>query len=401
MTKAKNTLAFTTHRLSQITPPEKGRAYYRDTMTHGLVFVITANNSRTFYFSKRIDGKPIRIKIGDYPTISIYTARQTTHKFLGEIAQGQNPYLNIKKRVKSVKLKELFNHWIEVHAKKRKKTWTHDIRTFNNHVKPLQEKTIHSITKEDIINLHKYIGEHSGNYQANRTIELIRATYSVANQLGYTGENPCKYVEPYPEIPRERFIKPHEFAQFYNALTKQTPLYRDLFFITLLTGQRKTNVCQMKWNDVDLENKLWYVAGITLKNGSPLAVILAEPVVDVLKNRYNSKNKHPEWVFPSTMKKDAPIKNPAHAWERLRKESGLTDLRIHDLRRTFGSWQAIGGTSLHIIGKTLGHKSINSTNIYAHLITEPIRESVTNATQRMLEYCRINDSGNKNTNEVK
>ncbi|MDR0337761.1 MAG: tyrosine-type recombinase/integrase [Planctomycetaceae bacterium] len=389
MAKPKNAITFTMQRLSKITPPEKGRVYYRDTATSGLVFVITANNSRTFYFSKRINRKPVRIKIGNYPAISIDTARQAAHRFLGEIAQGQNPYINIKKRVKSVTLKELFLHWLEVHAKKRKKTWKQNTRTFNQHVKPLHDKTLNNITKNDIIALHQHIGRHSGTYQANRTIEIIRSIYSVADQLGYTGENPCIHVERYPEYPRERFIRPHEFAQFYAALCKQEPLYRDLFFTILLTGQRKNNVCRMQWRDIDFENKLWYVSGITLKNGSPLAVVLSDPVIEVLQARRDDRHKHPEWVFPSKRGKDRPVGNPTDAWDKLRKESGLTDLRIHDLRRTFGSWQAINGTSLHIIGKALGHKSIHSTKIYAHLITEPIRDAVTNATQKMLEYCRI------------
>jgi integrase len=68
--------------------------------------------------------------------------------------------------------------------------------------------------------------------------------------------------------------------------------------------------------------------------------------------------------------------DPKKAWERVRERSGLADVRMHDLRRTLGSWQALSGTSLQIIGKSLGHKSMKATEVYARLTTDPVRESV-------------------------
>jgi len=70
----------------------------------------------------------------------------------------------------------------------------------------------------------------------------------------------------------------------------------------------------------------------------------------------------------------------------LLKRAGLADkdLRQHDLRRTLGSYQAAGGTSLGIIGKSLGHKSLAATAIYAQLDLDPVRESVLSATRTMI-----------------
>ncbi len=66
--------------------------------------------------------------------------------------------------------------------------------------------------------------------------------------------------------------------------------------------------------------------------------------------------------------------------------SSIMDVWIHDLRRTFGSYQSMGGTSLHIIGKSLGHKSIAATQVYARLQMEPFRNSVEKAIDQM--FCR-------------
>ena len=58
---------------------------------------------------------------------------------------------------------------------------------------------------------------------------------------------------------------------------------------------------------------------------------------------------------------------------------------MHDVRRTFGSYQAITGSSLQIIGKSLGHRSQDATQVYAHLYMDPVRASVERATAAMLE----------------
>lgn len=166
---------------------------------------------------------------------------------------------------------------------------------------------------------------------------------------------------------------------------EEVPLWRDLLFMLLFTGQRKRNVCKMQWKDIDMERGLWYVAGEQLKNGSPLVVVLPTQSLEILKMRHNSPSKHEDWVFPSERGTGAVVE-PKKAWERVRTRSGLTDVRMHDLRRTLGSWQALTGTSLQIIGKSLGHKSMKATEVYARLTTDPVREVVEKATQKMAEH---------------
>jgi integrase len=69
--------------------------------------------------------------------------------------------------------------------------------------------------------------------------------------------------------------------------------------------------------------------------------------------------------------------------------SDIGDLRIHDLRRSLGSWQAISGASLAIIGNSLGHKSADATMIYARLSLDPVRASLNTATSAMLQAAGV------------
>ena len=79
---------------------------------------------------------------------------------------------------------------------------------------------------------------------------------------------------------------------------------------------------------------------------------------------------------------------PKVAWKKVLEAAGIENLRLHDLRRTLGSWQARQGASLQVIGKSLGHRSQAATAIYSRLHIDPIRESVQSATTAMLEAGR-------------
>lgn len=82
---------------------------------------------------------------------------------------------------------------------------------------------------------------------------------------------------------------------------------------------------------------------------------------------------------------------PKKGWKRILERAGIDNLRIHDLRRTLGSWQAKTGASLAIIGKSLNHKNQNTTAIYARLDLDPVRDSVNKATSAMMQAAGLNN----------
>jgi integrase len=113
-------------------------------------------------------------------------------------------------------------------------------------------------------------------------------------------------------------------------------------------------------------------------------VALTPEAVEILKDR-EKRSDDSAWVFPSK-RGDGHITNFKRGWKKLLERAKLADkgLRQHDLRRTLGSYQAAGGTSLGIIGKSLGHKSLAATAMYAQLDLDPVRESVLSATRTMI-----------------
>jgi integrase len=87
------------------------------------------------------------------------------------------------------------------------------------------------------------------------------------------------------------------------------------------------------------------------------------------------------------------VVDPRKSWARVLKRSGIADLRPHDLRRSLGSWQAIAGASLQVIGASLGHKDPKATAVYSRLLVDPIRTSVNGAVQSMLEAANGKGAG--------
>lgn len=120
------------------------------------------------------------------------------------------------------------------------------------------------------------------------------------------------------------------------------------------------------------------------KKGESLTCPLTDKAIELLKQMKETAIS--DWVFPSKTSATGHFVEPKKAWKNLLKRAGIEDLRIHDLRRTLGSYQAINGSSLQIIGRSLGHKTIQATQIYARLINEPIRNSTNGAIDRMMSY---------------
>ena len=106
----------------------------------------------------------------------------------------------------------------------------------------------------------------------------------------------------------------------------------------------------------------------------------------LLKIKQNAKS---EWVLPSKKSVSGHFNSPKRSWEMLLKRAGIENLRLHDLRRTMGSYQAISGASLNIIGKSLGHKSTSATQVYARLSMDPIRDSMQKATDMMMDFLNV------------
>jgi integrase len=302
----------------------------------------------------------------------------------GEIVMGKDPQSEKRTVRNEMKFGELFEIYMERYSKRHKRSWRYDEREVNKFLPHWFRRKISSITQDDVYRLFHKIADEHGIYQANRMLERIRAIYNKAIEWGWEGRNPALGIKKFREKSRDRFLLPEEMSRFFDALAQEENVTaRDFIMMALLTGARKSNVLAMSWKDISLENQIWRIPDT--KNGEPHNVPLSPQALEILHKRKQIQKlceQESPYVFPGEGK-EGHFADPKKPWQRLRKNAGLEDLRLHDLRRTLGSWQALQGTSTAIIGKSLGHKSMQSTAVYERLTLEPVRQSVQNATEAL------------------
>lgn len=399
----KNKFNFTQKKLEDLPLPEQGkRTSYRDEKKSGLVLVVYPTGRKVYQLYKKFQGRPVRVTLGTFPEMGVEEARREATIKDGELAKGTNPNVEKHKIRNEMTFKELFHDYMERYSKLQKKSWQYDEREVNKFLSHWFNRKINSIEKYEVVRLQERIFKENGLYQANRILERLRAIYNKAIEWGWEGQNPTNGIKKLKEKARDRFVQPNELPLLFKAVENEyNEVARDFVFVALLTGARKTNTLQMQWRDIDLVHARWRIP--ETKNGEPQTVHLSDTVLERLKERKLASNGS-KWVFPSDSEAGY-LADPKKAWTSIRqyatillweqsehlkkiientKENlgeyydvgtlfrtvekkaeaqdlelpeGLTDLRLHDLRRTFGSYQAITGASMQVIGKTLGHKS--------------------------------------------
>jgi integrase len=389
-------LDFSKRLLETLRPPAEGRTWVYDATLPGLALMITDRDARAFYLYKKIRGRPQRIRIGGFEEITVDQARKLCARKLGDIADGADPQAEKRAVREETTLGELWT-WFLAQARLRKRSFGTDEHRWKNHLSGWSSRRLSSITSADVAALHTRIGREKPA-TANRVLALLSTMFNRARAIGYAGGNPCAGVQRFPEESRERFLNADELARFMAAVDKQPGLFRDFFLTCLWTGQRQGNVRAMRWDELDMKAATWTIPGAKFKNGRSLTVHLSAPALAILKQREKGlpKSGEPiEWVFPQVHDRRRQITNPAKRWDRVREAAKLPDVRIHDLRRTAGSWMAATGANLSAIGKSLGHRNTATTAVYARLDLSGVKGAVDVATAAMQAAMKPKTNGRK------
>lgn len=397
MSTSSNRINFTKDALTAIKLPKEGsRTVYHDSKTIGLQLRVTPSGVKTFSYFRRIkNGNPERITLGRFPDLTIENARIKAARLNAAIAEGSNPASVIRTSKTEMTLEVLFNEYME-RAGNHNKRPDKPKDIFRLHLSGIKSKKLSSIKHSEIDRLHKKIGSNTGQVTANIVLKLLHVMFNKAiNEWRiWQGDNPAHGIKKFKEQSRDRFIQSDELPIFFKALQEEeNTTLRDYILISLLTGARRSNILAMNWDQVNFKRAEWRIP--VTKNDTPQVVTLSPEAIDILKQRFKTKGNS-NFVFPGTGKSGHLIE-PKNGWKRIKERAGISDLRIHDLRRTLGSWQARTGASLVIIGKSLNHKSPQSTSIYARLDLDPVRDSVNTATSAIMKAAKKQLKHDKNT----
>lgn len=382
-------IPFTKDEIKGLPLPEQGvRVDYQDTKTAGLQLRVTSRGVKTFSFLRRINGSLERITLGRFPEVTLEQARAKIALITAEIVKGENPAKVKRAHREEPTLAEVFDLFIPGKRKRSgqplsERTKTDYRDSLRIHLFKIKDLKLSQIGRDDVRRAHATATKISPA-SANRAVAIISSVYNYAiDELGiYAGANPAAKIKKNFEAPRERFAQADEMPRLFAAMAED-PLGA-FFLLALLTGARRANLQAMRKNEINLDEGIWRIP-IT-KNGTSQNVTLSPEAVIILRNRIDATDS--DFVFPGTGK-TGHLTEPKTAWARILKKAEIEDLRIHDLRRTLGSWQAKTGASLTIIGKSLNHKTHQATAIYARLDLDPVRASVNTATTAILHAAGV------------
>ena len=163
-----------------------------------------------------------------------------------------------------------------------------------------------------------------------------------------------------------------ELRRLSEAIKKsENPMLEPIISMLILTGARKSEVLNARWEDFDLNRRLWRIS--YTKTGKSRTIPLSESAQAVLERIPKIENCPYVFVNPDTGK---PFNAIYNSWNTARKRAGLEDLRIHDLRHSFASFLINGGRTIYEVGELLGHTQVKTTMRYAHLANETLMEAV-------------------------
>lgn len=389
-----NRINFTERALENLPIPSTGQVVYYDTGSRdGLCVIITYGGTKTYYAYMKFQGTPKRIKIGRVGQTKLHDARRQAHTLKEMADNGQDPTLQRRENLNDITFRQFYENIYKPEYSliyKKPHSVENDDSVFKHRLSQFHNRKLLSIKPDEIERLHAETQKTHSPYTANRVLSLIKHMYVIAVKKGLMGlrGNPAGGIRKFTEKSRDRFLSGDELKRFWAALCDvKNDVFKNYVMISLFTGMRRNNVLTMRWEHVDFASGLIYVPDS--KGGQPLQIPMVNQVRELLLKI--SQGKKSGWVLPSKKSASGHFEDPKRPWQELLRVADIKDMRIHDLRRTMGSWQAISGASLPIIGKSLGHKSTSATQVYSRLTVDPIRDSMQTATDKMLGF--VGESG--------
>jgi integrase len=352
------------------TPCPKGKRKLDlfDTQTKGLLLEVR-ERGRTYYLRYQSDrGVTRQMRLADARDVSLSQARQLADRARNQIAMGEDP-AEAKDQLRKVPtFAEFIEHDFLPHIRSYKRSWACDVSLLNNHLLPvLGKQYLDAISRRDVqrlITSRREMGKAPGT--CDRILILARYIFTLALKWKVPGvkSNPAKEVDLLRvDNKRERFLNEDEVRRLYSAvLTSDNPMLKYIVPMLLLTGARKREVLDARWEDFDADNRLWRIP--FTKSGKPRTVPMSDGVMALLDTVPRVVGSVYVFPNPETCKPYVTIHN---AWNTVRKRAGLREVRLHDLRHSFASILINSGRSLYEVQHLLGHTQIKTTERYAHL----------------------------------
>ena len=344
--------------------PLTGRAVYTDTTVPGLAFRVSAgtpSNSagrRDWLLRYRPRGQQQKaVALGAYPAVSLSMARQRAGEVVAAAKRGVD-LIEVEERetalqraaeAKARPLSEIANAYLD--TVKHLRSWRDIESRIRCHIVPkLGNRAVGEVTRADVVDFLDRLEREEGlRHQVSRCRETLRAIFAYAIERELVAVNPIVGVSKRRvETPRDRTLTADELIALWQAIEKLPELSRAFFRVVLLTGARRNEVGRMSWSELDLDAGLWRLPAERNKSARAFEIPLTLPVIETLR----ALPRFGPMVFALDGKRPMSLHQLI---ERVRRDAGLLDVRLHDLRRTLRTGLAELGVTFEVAERVLNH----------------------------------------------
>ena len=359
----------------------------------GLGLRIYPSGEKVFVFMYRFRGRKRLMVLESFGTITVQEARGQAGEKRVLLRRGMDPLEERRRDKQGKTFGDLADTYLEQYSKPHKapKSHSEDKRRLKQHVPAMWfSRLADHITADGVGALHAEIGA-TRPYEANRLLSLLahmfkwgrrRSPSFIGKEAIRDGwENPAVGITRFRERKRKRWVKPEELPALAQAIDQEPNIYvRSAVWLLLMTGLRKTELLAVRRNEID-----WSRGVLRLphtKSGEEQSASLSAPALAIMQATPAIEGN--PYLLPGA-KKGHHIVNIGLAWGRIRRRAGIEDVRLHDLRRTVGSWMSQAGVDLNKIKDALRHSKITTTLIYARLGEDAAREPMEQHGRAILE----------------
>jgi integrase len=346
-------------KVAAIKPPATGQAEHKDGgpgYVRGLRLRVGTSGKKTWIVRARAGDKIVNRKLGTFPAMGLSAARTAAGRLLEAIANDGTT------EAADRTFGAVAEAWLEKKRadKRRNKSVDLQERRLELHVLPKwRNRKIAEIRRRDVRDL---IDGIEGDVLPNRVLTVVRTVFRFALTRDWIEASPAEGIEkPKDETERDRFLDMAEAKRVWDATALLGYPFGPYVRALMLTGQRRTEVAAMRWNDVDLDAGTWLLKAADTKGERAHLVPLSQPMVDLLKGLPQLG----DYVFTT----DGQTHISGYAKGKARLDAFLAagssppePWTLHDLRRTVGTHMARLGVTKDVRARVLNHAMAGVTD---------------------------------------
>jgi integrase len=337
-------------------PMPAAELVYWDETLPGFGVKVTPKGRKVFVVLYRTGGKGSQLRkytIGAYGRVTLHAARGEAQRVLAARADGRDPAGEkraARRRLVADRIEDLVATYIKQHVSTRRSAGEISRVLKREIVERWATRSVHAITKRDVIELVSEIVDRGAPVSANKAFKVTKTFFNWCVGKAVIDRSPCEGLNaPSREVARDRVLTDEELGRVLRAACELGGPYGGIVEMLALTAQRREEVNQLTWAELDLERRVWTLPGSRTKNGKPHIVHLSAPALEAIAKQPRTG----DYVFSG----QRPFTDFSGAKRTLDSMSGVTNWRLHDLRRTAVSGMAALGVAPHVADKILNHTS--------------------------------------------